>query len=262
MQPETIAGTMLGVAATLTIGAYVYNRLERAREERERNVAQINLYLQRCWRIIDNLPVLYMPGSLRAVMSKLMRNRIELGLKLDAHNPVLDEHQARMEAWEASHSREMTIQSKPNLKPAERKQVSQLLRDVKLVLRNAVTARVINKDEYVEGRVVVDALLLRILVDHLKSNAENSEKLGHAAEATNYMQRARNELANADRALYAEEIADIDGELQRLHRMADPTAERRRETAQGKNVLLEAWEEAEAAGESDHTWHRTAVAQD
>ncbi len=259
MAPELIASAMLGVAVMATGGAYAYNRIQRAKAERLRNLAAIEMYLQRCWRIMENLPLAYMPGSLRATMCKLIRNRVELALRLDPRSEAMTAHLGRLESFEAGQERSALMEApKPTLRPAERKQISQLLRDVKLILRNGLTARIINKDEYIEGRMVVDALLLRILVDHLKANATNSEKLNHMAEATSYLQRARNELANADRALYAEEIADIDRELARLHRLGETAGDKRREDKE-RNTLLEAWEAEAHADDVEPGWRRAAT---
>lgn len=260
MSPEVIASAMLGVAVVFTGAAYLYNRVQRSKAERLRNLAAIEMYLQRCWRIMENLPLAYMPASLRATMCKLIRHRLESAMRLDPRSEAMLAHLGRLESFEAGQERSALMETpKPNLRPAERKQISQLLREVKLILRNGLTARIINKDEYIEGRMVVDALLLRILVDHLKANAVNSEKLGHMAEATSYLQRARNELANADRALYAEEIADMDRELARLHHLGEAGSDKR-PSEKERNTLLEAWEAEARADDVEPGWRRAATA--
>lgn len=250
MRPELLGGLILSGVGVLTLIAYLNHRLERARLERIRALAAAGMQIQRCWRIIDAVPSPYLPAALRKVLAAVMGHMVDHGLELDANNPFFREHEIRVQRFRETMDRDDPLQLRPSLSPADRKTVTQLLKDTKRLAAEASGRSLISRDELQNSQTLVDALLMRIMVDHLKMNGFNSETIGNYFESLNYLRQARAELTRSDGERYADEIREMDADIARLDHLLQEERDKRARSTE-ESALTKAWEAEKQRAEQE-----------
>ncbi len=210
MSAELIGALIFAGIGILTIGAFISHRAERLRDRRVRSLASTGLYLQRCWSIADSVPGAYLPNALRRLLGRFILNSAESALKLDPNNPYLQEQVTRGESWIDSIKGKNPATDLPLLTPQDRKSVSQGLRDLKRMVVDANRQGVLTDNERTTHQSIIDGLVLRLMVDHLKVNGYNCESIGRYEDGIGYLTQAAARLQDSNAGgRYQDELSEI-----------------------------------------------------
>ena len=237
MSIQLIGGAAICVLGLITVVFAVLGQLRKGRTRRKRSLNDTAANIQRCWQIVERVPVAYLPASLKRLVARIVQSSSSRALKLDPKNSYLLEQEARSRLLLASAAREQPPRVRPLLTPKERKLVAESLRDLKRMTTHAKQTGVLEAPECNREIQVIDTVLLRIMVDHLKQNAANSETVGHTADAVAYLMKAVQTLSGAnDGGRFKDEIQTLNRDATRLRETLVADTERKR-SADDKALL-------------------------
>lgn len=239
MTAELIGGAILCTVGTLSLIAYLAHRAEQSKITKVRVLASAANEVQKCWGILDKVPTGYLPSSMRKLVGRSLEYTVGATLKVDPENPFFREQDTRTKQLLANLGNESTGSSRPVLTPQDRKEVAARLRDLRRLTNKAQDRGLIAAPDCTKQQHVIDTMLLRIMVDHLKQNAFNSETISHPEDAIGYLAKALEGLSAAnDGGRYSDEITAIGGEMERMQVLARTEQEKRRNAT--PNRLLQA----------------------
>lgn len=236
---EMIIGASIAAIGTLAVIFHLVGRLDQAKGARARAARNAAVEVKDSLRTVEAIPVAYLPPSLRAVVPGCLQAMVESLRKASPQHADLAAHEARLQKLTANLSKADAGTTRPLLTPEQRKRTSTGLRDLKGLLQRAQRLAVITRQDFQRYSVIIDATLVRILVDHLKTNAFNSEAKGRWDDAVRYMQRAVDTLSKGnDGGRHTTEIATLRKEMARVQALIRAAVEQRRAAANGPNELL------------------------
>ena len=236
MSMQLVGGALISILGLATLAFALFQRMRKSRLRRDRALTDAAASIQRCWQIAERVPTAYLPPSLRRLIARLVQSTSSRTLKLDPKNTFLREQETRSRMMLASAAREAQPNARPMLSPKDRKAVTDSLRDLKRLAQYAKQVGLIPAAECNRESMVIDAVLLRIMVDHLKQNALNSEAIGNPSDAASYITRALQALtAGNEGGRFKDEIANLNRELERIRKGSRGEAGRGRED----NALLQ-----------------------
>lgn len=219
MSVQIIGGAAISIVGLATLLFAVFAHLRKRARVRERAVREAATEIQRCWQVAERVPPAYMPPSLKRLLARIVQSTSSRTLKLDPKNSFLREQETKSRHLLASAARDPAPQLRTMLTPKDRKVVTESLRELKRLAQNAMSNGLIANAEGQRESLVIDAVMLRIMVDHLKQNALNSEAIGKPHDATQYFNRAIQALSSANQGnRFKDEIANLERELDRLRR--------------------------------------------
>lgn len=237
--PEVIVGGVIAAVGALAMLLYASGRLEQSKQGKTRAATTAAREIVHCFRIIDNVPTAYLPGGVGNIVVKSAQALIARLGKLAPAHADLSAHAERLQALEQQMATNGAATTRPPLTPEQRKETSSGLRDLKRLALRAEQQALISRKDCQGYHLTIDAVLLRILVDHLKINAFNSEAIDRRDDAVRYMQRAIDALSTGnDAGRYTEEIVGLRAELARAQGLIRAAVEQRRANALGPNELL------------------------
>ena len=186
---------VVGGIATIAFVAIANSIVEQARLRRMRVLAATNLFMQEAWNTIAAIPLPFLPIAVRAVLAKVLHARLSKALRYYPDNDRLIEHARRIEELvaQAEAKADATV-----FDPTRRREIRRELMDVKRIFAQAAVGGHITEDERLMAAAVIDALGLRLLIDHLVDAAGSAEALGSLDEARTLFQRAIEELAKIE----------------------------------------------------------------
>jgi len=236
---EIIIGASIAAVGTLAVVFHLVGRLDQARSARTRAARNAAVEVSDSLRIVEAIPVAYLPANLRAIVPGCLQAMIDALRRLSPQHADLAGHEARLQKLNANLAKADAGTTRPLLTPDQRKRTSTGLRDLKGLLQRAQKLAVITRQDLQRYSVTIDATLVRILVDHLKTNAFNSEAKGRWDDAVRYMQRAIDTLSTGnDGGRHTAEIATLRKEMARVQGLIRAAVEQRRTAANGPNELL------------------------
>ena len=239
MTAELIGGAIFCSIGILCLIAYLSHRAERSKALKVRVLASAANEVQKCWGIIDKIPSGYLPSSMRKLVGRTLEYTVGATLKLDPSNPFFREQDTRTKQLLANLGAEPSATSRPVLTPQDRKEVAARLRDLRRLTGKAQDRGLIAALDCTKQQHVIDSMLLRIMVDHLKQNAFNSETIAHPEDAIGYLAKALEGLSAAnDGGRYSDEILAVNVEMERMHELARKEQDKRRGST--PNRLLQA----------------------
>ena len=229
MSIQLIGGAVICLLGLITVVFAVFSQMHKGRSRRKRSLNETAANIQRCWQIVERVPVAYLPASLKRLVARMVQSSSSRALKMDPKNSYLLEQEAKARLLLASAAREQPPRIRPMLTPKERKVVAESLRDLKRMTSHAKQTGVLEAPECNRELQVIDTVLLRIMVDHLKQNAANSETVGHPADAVAYLMKAVQTLSNAnDGGRFKDELQNLNRDAARLRDTIVVATERRR----------------------------------
>ena len=239
MTAELIGGALLCTIGGACLIAYLSHRAERSKEIKVHVLARAAKEVQKCWGIIDRIPHGYLPGSMRKLVGRTLEYTVGATLKVDPNNAYFREQDARTKQLLVELGTEPATTSRPVLTPQDRKEVIARLRDLRRLTNKAQDRGLIAAPDCTKHQHVIDAMLLRIMVDHLKQNAFNSETIAHPEDSVGYLARALEALSLANEGgRYSEEIAALSKDIERMQELARKEQDKRRGST--PNRLLQA----------------------
>lgn len=217
MASELWAALIVGGVATIAIVALVNYFVEQNRLRRLRMLAATNLFLQEAWNTIAAIPLPFLPLALRATLAKALHARLARALRYYPDEDRLNEHARRIHelASQAEAAADATV-----FDPTRRREIRRELMDVKRICAQSAVAGHISENERLMAAGIVDALSLRLLIDHLIDAAGAAEALGSFDEARTLFLRAVEELAKieghnaiVERTQLQRRIQDVEAKL-------------------------------------------------
>jgi hypothetical protein len=235
---EIIVGGAIAAIGTLAMVFHAVGRLDRTREQRERSRRSAAADVGDCFRIAAAIPAAYLPQGVRGAVATCATGLLARLRALSPRHPDMQALDARLQALTSDLAADVPA-TRPLLTPAQRRETSDGLRHLKGLLRHASRLALITRQECQRHCATIDGVLVRIVVDHLKTNAFNSEAKGRNDDAVRYMQRAIETLSTANvGGRHSQEIATLGKELARVQGVIREAVERRRAMANGPNELL------------------------
>ena len=229
MSIQLIGGAVLCMLGLITVVFAVLGQMRKGQSRRKRSLNDTAANIQRCWQIVERVPMAYLPASLKRLVARMVQSSSSRALKLDPKNTYLLEQEAKSRLLLASAAREQPPRVRPLLTPKERKLVAESLRDLKRMTSHAKQTGVLDAPECNRELQVIDTVLLRIMVDHLKQNATNSETVGHTADAVAYLTKAVQTLSGANvGGRFKDEIQTLNRDTTRLRETLVADTERKR----------------------------------
>lgn len=245
MTVELMAGFALCLVGGAILVTYLFQRSTNAKVARSRTIARAATEVGRCWRIIERVPNGFLTGSMRKLVGRLLDHTVSATLKLDPNNSFFREQADKTKQLLVGLGAEPSTSSRPVLTPQDRKEVATCLRDLRRLTTKAQDRGLLGAAETKKQQRDIDSLLTRIMVDHLKQNAFNSETSGHPDDAVGYIAKALETLSLANEGgRQGEEITSLRLDLGRMQELVKKEQERRRSS--GTNRLLNAMEQNEA----------------
>jgi hypothetical protein len=186
---------VIGGIATIALVVAANTIVEQMRLRRMRVLAATNLFMHEAWNTIAAIPLPFLPLGVRAVLAKLLHARLSRAMRYYPDNDRLIEHARRIEELVAQTDAkaEATV-----FDSTRRREIRRELMDVKRICAQAAVGGHITEDERSMAAAVIDAMGLRLLIDHLVDAAGSAEALGSFEEARTLFQRAIEELSKVE----------------------------------------------------------------
>jgi hypothetical protein len=209
-----------GVATIAAVAAAHYV-VKQNRARRLRVLAATNLFMQEAWNTVAAIPLPFLPLAVRVVLGKVMQVRLARALRYFPDNDRLHEHARRIGdlVSQADANADATI-----FDPTRRREIRRELMDVKRICTQAARAGTITEGERMMAAAVIDALGLRLLIDHLVDAAAAAEALGSFDEARALLLRAIEELSRVEgqnalveRTTLERRVQEVDAKLVAKH---------------------------------------------
>ena len=106
MSIQLIGGAVICTLGLATVIFAVLSQLRKGRSRRKRTLNDTAANIQRCWQIVERVPVAYLPASLKRLVARIVQSTSSRALKLDPKNAYLREQEAKSRMLLASAARE------------------------------------------------------------------------------------------------------------------------------------------------------------